>query len=163
MIPRSSTLVLALFLSSEALFLRTQSQEQSPVQTLPDQSTYSFHTNTRVVLTDVTVTDANGNPVHGLGQSAFHIFDNKKLQVIASFEEHSSADAATIQPTTRDGIYSNDYLLHLPPALNILLIDIANMDMAEQMYLNDELTKFLSERPTGSLSQSTCVLDRAVF
>lgn len=149
MIPRSSTLVLTLFLASEALFLPTQSQEQSPVQTLPGQSTYSFHTDTRVVLTDVTVTDADGNPVHGLGQSAFHIFDNKKLQVIASFEEHSSADAATIQPASTDGIYSNDYLLHQPAALNILLIDIANMDMAEQMYLNYELTKFLSERPDG--------------
>jgi hypothetical protein len=38
------------------------------------------------------------------------------------------------------GTYSNDYLLHLPPVLNIVLIDIANLDMADQMYLNYELT-----------------------
>jgi hypothetical protein len=94
MIPRSSTLALALFVWSGALFYPAQSQEQSAVQTPPDQPTYSFHTDTRVVLTDVTVTDANGNPV-----------------------------------------------------LNIVLIDIDNMQMADQMYLHYELTKFLNDRP----------------
>jgi VWFA-related protein len=147
MVPRSSTLVLALFLWSGALFHPTQSQEQSAAQTPPDQPTYSFHTDTRVVLTDVTVTDANGNPVHGLPQSVFRIFDNKQPQVIASFEEHAGIRAATIQSASTAGFYSNDYLLHLPPVLNILLIDIANLDMADQMYLNYELTKFLNDQP----------------
>jgi VWFA-related protein len=149
MIPRSSTLVLALFLSSEALVLPTQSQDQSTAQTPPDQSTYTFQTNTRVVLTDVTVTDANGNPVHGLPQSVFRIFDNKQPQVIASFEEHAGLPAATLQSASTAGVYSNDYLLHLPAVLNIVLIDIANIDMADQMYLNYELTKFLNEQPEG--------------
>jgi VWFA-related protein len=48
-----------------------------------------------------------------------------------------------------NGIYSNDYLLHLPPVLNIVLIDIVNIDMADQMYLNYELTNFLNEQPDG--------------
>jgi hypothetical protein len=47
------------------------------------------------------------------------------------------------------GVYSNDFLVHLPSALNILLIDIANLDMADQMYLNYELTKFLNEQTEG--------------
>jgi len=149
MVPRSSTLVLALFLWSGALFHPAQSQEQSPAQTPSDQSTYAFHTNTRVVLTDVTVTDANGNPVHGLPQSVFRIFDNKQPQVIASFEEHSGTPAATIQFASTAGLYSNEYLLHLPPVLNIVLIDIVNIDMADQMYLNYELTRFLNEQPEG--------------
>ena len=149
MILRPSILVLALFLSSEALFLPTQSQEQSAAQTPPGQSTYTFQTNTRVVLTDVTVTDANGNPIHGLPQSVFHVFDNKQPQVIASLEEHAGLPAATLQPASTAGVYSNEYLLHLPPVLNIVLIDIANIDMADQMYLNYELTRFLNEQPDG--------------
>jgi VWFA-related protein len=149
MISRTSTLVLALFIWSGALFHPTPSKEQSAAQTPPGQSTYAFHTDTRVVLTDVTVTDANGNPVHGLPQSVFRIFDNKQPQVIASFEEHAGIPAATIQTASMAGVYSNDYLLHLPPVLNIVLIDIANIDMADQMYLNYELTQFLSERPEG--------------
>ena len=145
MIPRSSTLALTLFLWSGALFHPAQSTAQTP----PDRSTYSFHTYTRVVLTDVTVSDANGNPVHGLPQSVFRIFDNKQPQVIASFEEHAGGPAASVQSAGATGVYSNDYLLHLPPVLNIVLIDIANMEMADQMYLNYELTKFLNERPEG--------------
>ena len=92
-----------------------------------DQSTYAFQTDTRVVLTDVTVTDANGNPVHGLPQAALRIFDNKQPQVIASFEEHAGKGAATIPSPSAAGAHSNDYLLHLPPVLNIVLIDIANL------------------------------------
>jgi hypothetical protein len=126
MVPRSSTLVLALFLWSGALFHPAQSQEQSTAQTPPGQSTYVFHTNTRVVLTDVTVTDANDNPVHGLPQSVFRIFDNKEPEVIASFEEHTKVRAATIQSASTTGSYSNDYLLHLPSVLNIVLIDKAS-------------------------------------
>ena len=149
MIPRSSTLALALFLWSGTLFHPAQSQEQSAAQTPTDQSTYSFHTYTRVVLTDVTVTDANGNPVHGLAQSVFRIFDNKQPQAIASFEEHAGIGAASIRSTSAAGVYSNDYLLHLPLVLNIVLIDIGNLEMADQMYLNYELTKFLNEQPEG--------------
>jgi VWFA-related protein len=147
MIPRGSALVLALFLGSGTLSRPAQSQEQSAAHTLPDQPTYSFHTDTHVVLTDVTVTDANGNPVHGLPRSLFRIMDNKEPQVIASFEEHAGIPAATIQSASTAGVYSNDYLLHLPPVLNIVLIDIVNMQMADQMYLNYELTKFLNDRP----------------
>src|SRR3984885_5634091 len=149
MIQRTSILVLALLLSLEALFLPTQRKEQPPAQTPPGQSTYTFQTNTRVVLTDVTVTDADGNPIHGLPQSLFHVFDNKQPQVIASLEEHAGLPAATLQPASMAGVYSNDYLLHLPPVLNIVLIDIANIDMADQMYLDYELTRFLNEQPEG--------------
>ncbi len=149
MSPQSSTLALALFLWSGALFHPAQSQEQSPAQTPPGPSAYSFHTYTRVVLTDVTVTDANGNPVHSLPQSVFHIFDNKQPQAIASFEEHAGIPAAAIQSVSTTGVYSNAYLLHLPPVLNIVLIDIGNLEMADQMYLHYELTKFLNGQSEG--------------
>ena len=34
--------------------------------TVAQQSPETFHVGTRMVLTDVSVTDSNGNPVHGL-------------------------------------------------------------------------------------------------
>ena len=71
------------------------------------------------------------------------------LRRLRPFEEHAGIRAASIQSTSAPGVYSNDYLLHLPPVLNIVLIDIANLEMADQMYLNYELTKFLNERPEG--------------
>lgn len=71
------------------------------------QSGYTFRANSRVVLTDVTVTDANGNPVHGLKASDFHVFDNNKPQEIASFEEHRRDDVAPSAPHILPvGVYS---------------------------------------------------------
>ncbi|HEX4582805.1 MAG TPA: VWA domain-containing protein [Acidobacteriaceae bacterium] len=107
------------------------------------QSGYTFQANSRVVLTDVTVTDRKGNPVHDLKASDFHIFDNNKAQDIASFEEHRRDDVAPPAPRVLPaGVYSNDYLVHPPHVLNILLIDLTNIEIADQMYLNFQLGKF---------------------
>jgi VWFA-related protein len=108
------------------------------------QSGYTFQANSRVVLTDVTVTDRQGNPVHGLKASDFSILDNKKPQEIASFEEHRKGAAAPApQFVSAPGVYSNDYLVHPPHALNILFLDLTNISIEDQMYLNYQLGKFI--------------------
>jgi VWFA-related protein len=112
---------------------------------------FTIRAESRVVLTDVTVTDHHGNPVRGLPASAFHIFDNNEPQKIDSFEQHSEASAAPALSTTAapSGAYSNDYLLHLPEAVNIFVIDITNINVPDQMYLNYQLTKFLDTLPAN--------------
>lgn len=145
--PRIRTCAFSLLLL--LVVLATPAQAQGPAQPPPGQPPFAFHADTHVVLTDVTVLDSKGNPVHGLPQAAFRIFDNKKQQVIASFEEHAGKGTVILQPANAPGVYSNDYLLHLPPALNIVLIDIANLELVDQMYLNDELTRFLNEQEEG--------------
>jgi VWFA-related protein len=115
------------------------------------QPVYTLHADTRVVLTDVTVSDRKGNPVHGLDRSVFHIFDNDKSQNLASFEEHTGAWAAAPMPTppAKAGVYSNDFLLHPPPVFNVLVIDLLNVSMPDQMYLSYELTHFLNHLQDG--------------
>jgi VWFA-related protein len=121
--------------------------EQSPSAQQPE---YTFHVGTRTVLTDVTVTDRNGNPVHGLRASDFQIFDNNKPQVLASFEEHTTSPVAPMeQVSTSPGVYSNEFLQHLPPALNIIVIDITNLELPDQMYLYYELNQFIKNLPAG--------------
>jgi hypothetical protein len=73
--PRSWIWALQFFLLPGVLAHPAQAQD--PAQPPPGQSPFAFHTDTHVVLTDVTVLDAKGNPVHGLPQAAFRIFDNK--------------------------------------------------------------------------------------
>jgi len=110
---------------------------------------YTLHTQARVVLTDVTVTDANGNPVHNLSRSAFHIFDNKKPQDIASFEEHTGAQPSVI-PTSAPSAphtFSNDFLLHPPPVFNVIVLDTVTIDIVTQMYLYKQLTDFINALP----------------
>ena len=125
-------------------FCALAAEAQAPTQP------YTIQANSRVVLTDVTVTDRNGNPVRGLPESAFQILDNKKPQTIATFEEHAGTPAVKLMPAVATGgAYSNDYLLQLPPVLNVVIIDIANLGITEQMYLYYELTKFFSQQPEG--------------
>lgn len=148
--------VLLLLFSAAAVRSQTHPAPPSTAQGLATpngaanapQPAYTFHATTRVVLTDVTVTDDQGNPIRGLPESAFHLFDNKRPQAIASFEEHAGSPKTEI-PAGAHGIYSNDFLLHLPPALNVIVLDIANLRIEDQMYLNYELTRFLKQLPDG--------------
>lgn len=117
-------------------------RSQADLQVGP-QSGYRLQANSRVVLTDVTVTDKQGNPVHGLKVSDFRIFDDNKPQQIASFEEHSDRDTApAVQAVPAPGVYSNDYLVHPPRVLNIVLLDLTNISIEDQMYLRFQLGKF---------------------
>jgi len=148
MFPRISLTVLILLFSSPFCTAWSQAQQSAPS---PDQP-YTIQTISRIVLTDVTVTDRDGNPVPGLPKSAFEIFDNNSPQTISTFEEHrnSATPAVTMEPVAAaKGVYSNDYLLHLPPVLSVVIIDIANLQITDQMYLNYELTKFFKEQPQG--------------
>ena len=157
MIGRRSTAIPAcIFLAAALNLSNAQTPASSPGQAnaqtngpVSSQSGYTLQANSRVVLTDVTVTDAKGNPVRGLPQSAFQIFDDKQLQHIASFEEHSGAVTPVVLPAAKQGVYSNDFLEHLPPVLSVVVLDIINLDITDQMYLYYELTKFLGSVPNG--------------
>ena len=83
-------------------------------QTTGQAGGYTLKATSRIVLTDVTVTDAKGNPVRGLPKSAFHVFDNKVPQSIGSFEEHLGAVSPSVLAVAKPGVYSNDYIEHHP-------------------------------------------------
>lgn len=149
MLSRLSFTVLIILIWGSLSTAPAQSQSQQPPPP-PQNQPYTIQANSRAVLTDVTVIDKDGNPVHGLPESAFRIFDNSKPQTIDSFEEHTGTPTAvTMEPAAAKGVFSNDYLLHPPPALNVLLLDISNLEIADQMYLYYELTKFFKEQVVG--------------
>ncbi|GGG92022.1 VWA domain-containing protein [Silvibacterium dinghuense] len=111
---------------------------------------FTFRAESRVVLTDVTVTDSHGNPVRGLPKGAFRVFDNGKPQKIDSFQEHSAQPGEKAEPiaaAASGNTFSNAYLKSLPPTLNVVVIDISNLGLSDQMYLNYELTKFFEQVP----------------
>ncbi len=152
----SRTLRASLFLLPLATLLRAQAPATPAPPPAPDQPAYTLHANTRLVLTDVTVTDRDGNPVHNLPATAFHILDGKTPQNISSFEEHTGPGNAEQTPTapTTDiarptGVYSNDFLRHAPPVLNIIVLDLTTIQMADQMYLSYQLGQFLKTFPAG--------------
>ena len=80
MFSRFSLTVLVFSLSIALFTVPAQPQAQSQ----PANQTFTIQVNSRVILTDVTVTDGKGNPVHGLPESMFRIFDNNKPTKIAT-------------------------------------------------------------------------------
>lgn len=145
MLPRP--IAAALTVSLVAIALPAFAQSPSKPQ---NQPAYTLQAGTRVVLTDVAVTDRKGNPVHGLKASDFEIYDNNKPQVLASFEEHTTTPVASLpRVSTAPGVYSNAFLEHLPPVLNIIVLDTTNLEIVDQMYLNYQLTCFFKALPPG--------------
>jgi VWFA-related protein len=130
-------------------FTASSSQVTAQANGVPGpQPGYTLQANSRVVLTDVTVTDKQGNPIHGLKASDFRITDNSKPQEIASFEEHHNDETTLVsQPVLAPGVYTNDYLAHPPPVLNILFLDLTNITIEDQMYLGYQLGKFFEKLP----------------
>ena len=142
------------------LLLASSADGQDPPAADPSPgSTLTLQTGTRLVLTDLLVSDRDDNPVHGLPATAFHITEDKKPQDLASFEEHQGEEhpAAATEETSLhapksalSGTYSNDFLLHPPPVLNILVLDTTNIALEDQMFLSFQLTRFLQTFPPGA-------------
>ena len=134
MVPR--TTVYLLFL------LAPLGYSQSPAPATP-----TLRTGVRLVLEEVVVTDSHGNPVHGLKQDDFIVRENKASQTVSSFEEHTGS-SQKLMPVKAlpPGVFTN--IPVAGGAVNVLLLDGLNTPQQSQVYLRDQLVKFLTvERP----------------
>lgn len=139
-----------LFLAIPVIAPTSAAWSQTPPPPPPEQSPYTLQVHSRVVLTDVTITDGKGNPIHGLTRSGFRIFDNGRPQTIASFEEHKEQRTRPGEfEQVNTGAFSNEFEAHPPPVMNVLLIDTTTITLVDQMYLYEELKKFVRDLPPG--------------
>ncbi|HEY4380571.1 MAG TPA: VWA domain-containing protein [Acidobacteriaceae bacterium] len=97
----------------------------SPLIAAQQDSTATLQMYSRLTVVDVTATDQNGDPIYGLPQSAFTIFEDGKPQPIRNFEEVGQRPVMPIRDLPPN-VYTN---LQPPPpstAVNILLLDLEN-------------------------------------
>ena len=105
----------------------------------------------RVVLLDVIVTDSNGNPVTGLTQNDFRVFEDNKQQKIASFKEHDGAAITTADlPPMPPNVYTNYPAVKSADSINVLLMDSLNTQMQDQQYVHQQTIKYLKTLPAGA-------------
>jgi VWFA-related protein len=100
---------------SEALAQPPQNPPTSGVASVPSDSdppVPTLHVTSRLVVLDVVVTDANGNPAHGLKQSDFTLTEDGVPQSLASFTEHGAPELAG--PTSP--LPPNTFAVQPPPA-----------------------------------------------
>lgn len=108
-----------------------------------------FRSQTRLVLEDVLVSDKNGNPVHGLPASAFHVLDNGNPQQIRDFSEGSPPPTGRIPDSSLPvGTFSNRTTEGAAPTVAVLLLDADNTSLLEQMYLLKQLQAAVGLMPS---------------
>ena len=123
----------------------------------------------RETIVDVTVTDAKGNPVHGLKKEDFTLKEDNKPQPIRSFHEYATQPIPP-PPKLPPNVYTN---LQPPPpssAVNILFLDFTNAApvvpfeyrtisaggpdlaraMGDQRREKQDATKYLQTMPPGT-------------
>jgi VWFA-related protein len=149
-----------LALTAAALAVSSASNPAQPPQA-PTLQVYS-----RETVVDVTVTDAHGNPVHGLTQSDFTIKEDGHPQSIRSFHEYATQPVPP-PPKLPPNTYTN---LQPPPptaAVNIFLIDFVNIAampassilgaqnayadaLASENAVKSEAKKYVASMPPGT-------------
>ncbi len=141
-----------LLLSSAYLFLATIATAQVSISVTPPQSQSTrsprVRTGTDPVVVDVVVTDNNDQPVKGLRQQDFGVFENNRPQEIRSFEVHD--EAAGTATSTRPNLPPNTFTnagSSEPRALNVVLLDQLNTSIQDQALALHELNTFLMHKP----------------
>lgn len=121
---RNIVLAAAALCLGATLAARPFNAAQGP-QAAPQQPP-RFRTNVDLVQVDVVVVDKGGNPVRGLKAGDFALFDRRKPQAIANFEEISHEHAAEPAPS-----------LARPPAMDVANNTTAQSDRLVVMVVDD--------------------------
>jgi VWFA-related protein len=105
----------------------------------------------RAVVVDVVVTDGKGEPVSGLHQGDFNIFEEGKPQTVATFEEHHGASPTQVElPSLPPHVYTNFPLTQTADSLTVLLLDALNTPLRDQTYVHEQMIKYLGTIPPGT-------------
>ena len=142
MFSRRSGIAVAILLSFVVTTLYSETDSS-------DSST-TFKSTVKVVLVDIAVTDRNDNPISGLKQQDFEVFEEGKPQIIASFEEHKGAPANQPDiPALPPHFYSNYPLNKQMDSVNVLVLDALNTELGDQANVRKQMVNYLKNIDPG--------------
>jgi VWFA-related protein len=131
------------------LFLNGQqsSQPAKPAD-VPQQSAPAVRISTRLVQVSVIV-EEHGQPVTGLKQEDFALFDQGQPQKISFFSEHdtsitANASAIASAPPAPD-VFSNRIAEKpgVPSSVTVILLDLLNTHSSDMAYARNQVVKFI--------------------
>jgi len=120
----------------------------------PETSDIVFHSTVRRVVVDVVVSDASGKPVSGLTARDFSVAEDGKPQRLRSFDVHDFDSVSASLPKAPAFLPTNTFV-NLPSGpergpLYVLLLDLVNMEVADQPAAREQLLKFALSKPLGT-------------
>jgi VWFA-related protein len=108
-------------------------------------ATPAIRSTTRVVTTNVVVTDRQGNPVRDLGEHDFVLLDGGQPQKIAFLSPVENEQAVLAPEPPPDTYFNSPALKGAPHNVTILLFDTLNARWAAQGYGLERVRKFLRQ------------------
>jgi VWFA-related protein len=126
----------------------------------------TIRANVRRVLVDVVVTNSKDEPVTALAQEQFQVFEDGKLQTLASFEEHAGlpdVPALSRMAHLPPNVFSNAPLAKAGEAANVLLLDSLNTELGDQSYVHGQMIKYIKDVHPGMRMAIFMLSDRLRF
>jgi VWFA-related protein len=158
----AATIACLLFAAAPNADLRTVAAASAETRTAQParaqqslQPQYTIQARVPLTIVDVTVTDAKGNPVHGLKQSDFTILEDKQEMKPNSFEEHRSDEPPPAAALVKQDLPPNTFtnLSPTPPSPNppnILLLDELNTGAQAQQQVTQRMLDFIGNTKPGT-------------
>lgn len=132
--------------------LMAQPAQANPAATSPQ---YTFKTNVNRVLVDVVVTDAHGQPVHGLTKNDFTVQEDGQPQTVLSFDAFNFDKGMDYLPPAHLPPLPPDTFVNLPATpergpLYVLFYDLVNIPPDDQISARAQLIRFIQNKPAGA-------------
>ena len=136
------------------LVIAQQSAAPSPNNELPSTQTYTLTTSVNRVVLDVVVTDAHGNPVHGLTRDDFKVAEDGVSQHVLSFDTWNFDGGMDYRPSELPPLPENTFV-DLPKSpergpLYVILYDLVNIPNDDQIFARKQLVRFIQNAPEGA-------------
>jgi VWFA-related protein len=98
----------------------------------------------RIVLVDVVVTEAKGQPAGGLKKEDFQISEDGKAQTVSFFEEHTDGKVTPVKlPDMPPDVFTNYPTVKTTDSVNVLLLDSLNTQAIDQVYVRPQMEKYM--------------------
>jgi VWFA-related protein len=103
------------------------------------------------VIVDVVVTDSTNQPVKGLRERDFQVFEGNKPEQIRLFEVHDQQAESQPPKATKlpENTFSNAAASEMGP-INVILLDHVSSSAGDQKFAKQELSAYLEQKPPGS-------------
>src|SRR2546423_4316896 len=146
---RKSSMVAGTILLALVAMAYAQTPNAQPAQNPVPEATSpeTVKANTRLVVVDVIATDSKGQPITGLKQEDFRVFEDGREQKITDLVFREPAKSPSAPAPLESNVFTNVPQLQHASSLNVVLLDEINVESSSHMYAQERLQKYLESSP----------------